>query len=57
MIYYKIIFIDRQVNGIYISNYIKSIEYNKQLFNFMKSKADEKAKLKIATLKFFLEMF
>ena len=57
MIYYKIIFIDRQVNGIYISNYIKSIEYNKQLFNFMKSKAAEKAKLKITTLKFFLEMF
>ena len=57
MIYYKIIFIDRQVNGIYISNYIKSIEYNKQLFNFMKSKADEKAKLKITTLKIFLEIF
>ena len=57
MIYYKIIFTDRQVNGIYISNYIKSIEYNKQLFNFMKSKADEKAKLKIRTLKIFLEIF
>ena len=56
MIYYKLSSLTGKLTE-YISNYIKSIEYNKQLFNLMKGKVDEKAKLKITTLKIFLEIF